>query len=468
VSGCVDEYWTLQRYSAADFPQLQIYALPRLEKPRCGLWLRGGIGSRSIVTPGNWTFRRGLFGFTIPVLRASEDNWPSSGGSSLHVLQISFYLDPLARRPAELLKEWPTLVDVAEAVAQAGARVSVIQACSTQAEITLNDVSYYFVRAADRAPSLAQSARFAELLHTLAPDVIHVHGLGFPQDVAALAAMDLGIPVVIQDHADQVPRIWHRSRWRRGLAAASGVLFTGAGQAEPFRKAGLIHPQVSVFDIPESSSRFSPGSQDEARRITGLHGDPCLLWVGHLNKNKDPLTVLDGVREASQKLSGLRLWCCFGVAPLLGAVRDRIRREPLLAERVQLMGRVTHPQIEWLMRAADLFVLGSLKEGSGYALIEALACGLPPIVTDIPSFSSLTAQGRIGALWPKTDARGLCEALVRLAAKPRGPLRAAARTHFEQEISFTAIGRKLLAAYDQVVASKQRSEQRSPTPSMTN
>jgi glycosyltransferase involved in cell wall biosynthesis len=177
--------------------------------------------------------------------------------------------------------------------------------------------------------------------------------------------------------------------------------------------------------------------------------------VGHLNKNKDPLTVLDGVRAASQTLPGLRLWCCFGVAPMLDTVRNRISRDPLLASRVQLMGGVAHPQIEWLMRAADFFVLGSLREGSGYALIEALACGLPPVVTDIPSFSSLTAQGRIGALWARADARALCKALISMAAKPRGPLRAAARAHFEEQISFAAIGRKLLAAYSRVLTSKQ-------------
>jgi len=371
----------------------------------------------------------------------------------LRVLQISFYLDPLEREPAQLLDEWPTLVDVAEAVAQSGAHVSVIQACSVQAEIGRNGVQYYFVRAAARSRSIAQAANFAELLARLAPDVIHVHGLGFPRDVSALAAMEPAIPIVIQDHADRVPRIWRRSGWRRGLGAASGVLFTGAAQAEPFINALLLPSRVTVFDVPESSSRFSPGGRDEARRITGLYGEPCLLWVGHLNQNKDPLTVLEGVHAAAQKLPGLRLWCCFGAAPLLAAVRHRISADPLLADRVQLMGKVPHARVESLMRASDFFVLGSHKEGSVYSLIEALACGLPPVVTDIPSFSSLTAQGRVGALWRRADPRALCEALVGLADRPRDPLRAAARAHFEQEISFAAIGRKLVAAYEQVVAS---------------
>ncbi len=377
------------------------------------------------------------------------------GRSSLHVVQISFYLDPLARTPAQLLREWPSLVDVAEAVAQTGSRVSVIQACSVQGEITLKDVNYNFVQVAGPRPSMVHNGRFAELLRHLRPDVIHVHGLGFARDVAALAAMRPRVPIIIQDHADRVPRIWHRSRWGRGLVSASGVVFTGAAKAEPFRRAGLMSPVIKVFDVPESSSRFSPGSRDEARRVVGIHGDPCLLWVGHLNKNKDPLTVLDGVAEASEHLPGLRLWCCFGVAPLLDAVRRRIRRDPRLTGRVELMGRVAHSQVECLMRASDLFVLGSLREGSGYALIEALACGLPPVVTDIPSFAALTDQGRIGALWPRADHQGFCQALLAVAAKPRDLVRARVRAHFEAEISFAAIGCKLVAAYQHLLTTAQ-------------
>ena len=82
------------------------------------------------------------------------------------------------------------------------------------------------------------------------------------------------------------------------------------------------------------------------------------------------------------------------------------------------------------MRAADLFVLGSHREGSGYSLIEALACGLPPVVTDIPSFRSLTGGGAVGKLWPCDDPRALCEALVGARFDPA--TRAAVRAHFDR------------------------------------
>ena len=228
------------------------------------------------------------------------------------------------------------------------------------------------------------------------------------------------------------------------------MAFCAAAQAQPFIKSGLVHAQTSIYEIPESTSRFTPADQAEARRVTGLQGDPCLLWVGHLDENKDPLTVLDGVSEAARQLPQLQLWCCFGTAPLLPDVQRRIETDPMLRARVHLLGQVPHERIEHLMRASDLFVLGSHREGSGYSLIEALACGLPPVVTDIASFRTLTGGGRIGRLWPCGDARSFSTALLSIATQPRLRARTAARAHFDTVLSFEAVGRKLSAAYCQL------------------
>jgi glycosyltransferase involved in cell wall biosynthesis len=162
--------------------------------------------------------------------------------------------------------------------------------------------------------------------------------------------------------------------------------------------------------------------------------------------------VLEGISAAICELPRLRLYCCFGNAPLLRAVRSRIASDARLRDRVHLLGRVHHERIELLMRAADIFVLGSHREGSGYSLIEALACGLPPVVTDIPSFRSLTKGGAVGKLWPCGDSHALGQALVSIASCPSSALRAAVRTHFERELSSNALGVKLTAMYAEVLA----------------
>jgi glycosyltransferase involved in cell wall biosynthesis len=374
----------------------------------------------------------------------------------MHALQIGFFLDPRAREPQQLLAEWPSLVDIAESAASDAVQVSVVQAAARTQRIERNSIDYHFVAPERGHDTISTSAAFAQLIASLAPDVFHVHGFGFPEDVLTLARLAPRTPILLQHHADQVPRFWRRSAWRDGMRAAAGLAFTGAEQVKPFTQAGAVDARTRIFDIPESTSRFTPGEQAEARRESGLSGNPCLLWVGHLNANKDPLAVLDGVSAASAQLPGLKLWCCFGTAPLMSAVQSRIAGDPALRDRVTLMGAVPHATVETLMRAADVFVLGSHVEGSGYSVIEALACGLPAVVTDIPSFRALLAGSGAGELWAPGDAVAMHRALLRLQARRQPQTRAEVRAWFEREISPTALRRKWVRVYSELTAEGQR------------
>lgn len=374
----------------------------------------------------------------------------------MHVAQIGFFNDPQDRPPERLLADWPSLVDVAECASGAGLRVSVIQACSRSVSIGSNGVDYHFLPWPRDSTARVKGDARAALLGNLAPDVLHVHGLDFPRDVASLAMLAPGVPIVLQDHASRPPRLWKRRAWRRCSSVISGVAFCAREQTVPYLSAGLFDEGTVIYEIPESTSRFVPGDRTEARRVTRLRGDPVVLWVGHLDRNKDPLTVLGGISRAARVLPGLELWCCFGKAPLRGDVERRIAADPALRGRVHLLGTVAHDRIELLMRAADLFVLGSHRESCGYALLEALACGVPPVVTDIPSFRSLTGDASVGTLWPCDDPGALGDALVSMAPRAGGGMREAVRTHFERELSPAAVGRKLAAMYEDL-ARRRRS-----------
>jgi glycosyltransferase involved in cell wall biosynthesis len=371
----------------------------------------------------------------------------------MRVVQVGFHQDPADRTPEELLRAWPTLVDVAECVSRAGAEVSVIQASGHLRSIHQNGVEYHFLPC-----DLAAEPRgaFTAQIRKCSPQVLHVHGLGFHRQLLLMAESLPGIPILLQDHANRPPRWWRRPAWRRCAQLSSGVLFCSREQAQPFVAAGASNRCLPVYEAPESTSRFTPGDRDAARRATGAAGDPLLLWVGHLDGNKDPLTVLDCIAAAAGTLPGLQLACCFGKAPLLRQVGRRIASDPSLVGRVHLLGQVPHARVEQLMRAADLFVSGSHRESTGYALIEALACGLPPLVTDIPSFRALTGNGAVGQLWRAGDAPSLYSALVRMSARVAPADRAAVRQHFERELSFEALGRKLTAAYADLVARDER------------
>jgi len=355
--------------------------------------------------------------------------------------------------PEALLEAWPTLGDVTGAVARAGVDVVVVQSFHQAADLMRDGVRYRFAPelALPGRPTGLSPGRLARIVRDCAPDVIHVNGLDFAWHTRVLSA--LGPPVLVQDHASTAERASALMRW--GLSKVAGAAFTDAEQAEPFLARKLLRSDLPIFSVPESSTRFTAGDRDVARNACGLYGDPAVLWVGRLQTKKDPLTVLDAVEIAAAARPGLQLWCCFHEAPMLAEVKARVAASPRLASRVHLLGRVDHGTIQTLFRAADIFVSASRFEGSGYALIEAIACGAAPVVSDIPSFRVLTGEGAVGALAPVGDAAAFARALLEVSARPREARRRAVTEYFRRALSFDVVGARLREIYATLVAARR-------------
>lgn len=373
----------------------------------------------------------------------------------MRVVQVSFYRDPLRRPPGELLRAWPALLDVAAAVAATGVEVHVVQAASQTERVVRGAVTVHFERewftrwSARRnwltVPSPGLLARLADL----APDVLHVHSLAFPIALRR-AARVVPCPILVQDHADSPPGRGRRWLTAGALTRCGGVAFTARAQAEAWGAARCLPTHLTVFEVPESSSHFTPGDRDAARRAAGVSGEPAVAWVGRLHPIKDPLTALDAFAAAVPRLPDPHLWCCYTEAPLLERVAARVQGDLRLRDRVHLLGRLPHGNVETLLRACDLYVAASRREGSGFAVLEALACGVPAVVTDIPSFRQLTGDGGVAALTPPGDPTAMSEAIVAWWERPRGGEQIAVRAHFERHLSFAAVGAGLRAAYEQL------------------
>jgi len=370
------------------------------------------------------------------------------------VVVVGVYLDPLRRVPRESQAGWRDFGRAAAAAGRQGARVTIVQAAWQDDASEIDGVACHFVR--EERPLLCLPGgrslrrpphRLFERIALLSPEVIHFDGLVLPQVLRGLARELPSVPILAQDHGTKVPRGWRRWYWRWGFAPLAGVTFTARAQAEAFKTTGILRRDLPVFEVIEGSSPFVPGDQTSARAATGLDGDPCLLWIGNLDSNKDPLMVLEAVERATA-IPNARLHMCFRHAPLLDDVRARAA-SPRLAGRVVLHGEIGYPDIEAYLRAADFLVQASHVEGSGYSLIEALACATTPLVTDIPSFRRITGEGEFGALVPVGNASVLARALETWSLRDRAELRRRAREHFDRRLSFDAIGRQLLFAYEQ-------------------
>jgi glycosyltransferase involved in cell wall biosynthesis len=167
------------------------------------------------------------------------------------------------------------------------------------------------------------------------------------------------------------------------------------------------------------------------------------------------MTVLQGFEHALESLPDAVLTMVYGEEDLLPAVRRRVSESRALTRSVRLVGRVPHGQMPAFYSAADLFVLGSAHEGSGYSLIEACACGAVPVVTSIPSFRAITGKGAIGVLWPHGDAGAFANAVVDAANRDLVGERRRVLSHFDQQLSWPVVGRRALEIYEDVRAARR-------------
>ncbi len=382
----------------------------------------------------------------------------------MRIVIVNPVWDPAHSMPGEALKHFTTLTGWATAVRAAGAEsVTVCQRFHTSADISRDGVTYRFCpdhRRATPRRATRGSLRFHRAVLDADPDVVHVNGLLFPELIRSLRrALPESSALVVQDHggfdpsaASTLARVWTR----RGLAAADAVLVSSTGQADALRQSGIAPPETMIADVMESSTTLHPIPRMQARATLGLAGDPALLWVGRLNENKDPITVLSGLAEWLPRWPRATLTMVFQSGVLEGPVRRLVASTPELASRVTIVGAVPHSDIAAYYSAADIFVLGSHQEGSGYAVIEALACGTVPVVSDIAPFRSLTDDGAVGAVWEPGNTAAFQSALNRVMSRSLGDERRAARDLFARAFSWPVIGQRAVAVYQEVLASRGR------------
>jgi glycosyltransferase involved in cell wall biosynthesis len=366
--------------------------------------------------------------------------------NALNIIQLNCTYDRALAEPDALIDRYTTLTGWSEAIAAAGARVTSVQRFHRTARVVRSGIEYLFCRTRD----------IQRTVGALEPDVVHVNGLVFPARTWLLRkALPPAVAMVVQDHGSVAPvRQTRAAMLRPGLRAADAFLFVSKEQAAPWQRAGLIASRQQVFEVMEASTAIRPIARDEARRATNISGDPAVLWVGRLNANKDPLTVLEGFERCAAHLPTASLTMIYGTEELLPDLRARLQSSATLRERVTLVGRVPPERMAPFLSAADLFVVGSHHEGSGYALLEACACGVLPVVTDIPSFRAITAGESWGALWTSGDAVAFADALMRAARSDSKSIRLGLLEHFDRCLSWPAIGRRAIEIYGTVVATR--------------
>jgi glycosyltransferase involved in cell wall biosynthesis len=379
---------------------------------------------------------------------------------TMRVAIVNPVWEPTAPTPEETLHRFRSLTGWANAIAATGATVTVHQRFPSSSTMTIAGVSYAFVRdgGGPKPGRLWSDARaIAASVQSAEPDLVHVNGVIFPDWLRRLRrALPSNVRMVAQDHGGWDPALasmWSRLWVRMGLSAMDAVLVSSPGHAEAWRSASIVPFGLPLADVMEASTDLRPMPSYDAASLSGVTGNPAILWVGRLTPNKDPLTMLEGFSQLLDVCPDAALSLVYSSGTMRGVVHERIERDSRLARRVRVVGAVPASQMAAYYSAADIYVSASHREGSGYAAIEAMACGAAPVLTDIPSFRVLTDNGRVGALWQQGQPQSLRDALVKVAAEPREPLRARVLEQYGSALSWEVLGRRAVGIYRDVCES---------------
>lgn len=348
------------------------------------------------------------------------------------------YADGDGLVPVDVLDRWPTVPRATAALAHHGGfRVAVVaRTRRSDCRLERDGVTWYFVHDPSRL-----GTRIAASVRDLRPSVVHVHGLVFPLPTLLLRARLGRRPRLVAQHHGGAPGAG-RTRWAQRVASwvIDGYLFTGMeGQVGPWRAAGVVRSTSRVYEALESSSDLEPVPYREARLRTGQSGSPAVLWVGRLNDGKDPLTAVEAFRRFAEEAPDAHLWMIYTDAPLEPEVR---RAAGPMGDRIHLMGVVPHHDMAAWFSGSDIMLSASRHEGSGYSLVEALACGCTPIVTDIGPHRVIV--GSLGRRFPVGDAAAAAQALVDVEVLKRDDV----RRDFDRRLSWRSVADQLVSAYD--------------------
>jgi glycosyltransferase involved in cell wall biosynthesis len=182
--------------------------------------------------------------------------------------------------------------------------------------------------------------------------------------------------------------------------------------------------KAKAVEIPQgvNTTRFRPPDARERTQLRGklmLPERPIALYAGVFDTRKNVEWLVDSWLRHRSEFEG---WCLLLVGPTSRDPRDKYLRERLTArvgregmERNILFADFS-PQLEDYYRAADIFILPSQNEGLPNVVLEAMACGLPCVVTRISGTDDLINHGDSGMLFDVSDDRSFINAITPLVA----------------------------------------------------
>lgn len=295
---------------------------------------------------------------------------------------------------------------------------------------------------------LVLSRALKEKVRNQKVDLIHVHGTR-PLN----ACRGLSVPVIFTNHTSSfLKRLRKGKRVRQKMARQLGtvdyVIAPSHDRAQATQQAGFTGPLIELTNGVDLD-RFSPGKSVYRENLRLPDSAFVVLFSGRLH----PIKGIKYLAEALEQLNLPELHLLVAGSgtekDILESAFHRMNR----ADQLHFLGSVPNAEIPNVYRAANLLVLPSIEEATSISGLEAMACGLPILGSDVGGIPTIVDDGLTGKLVPKGDSGSLAEELQELVKHPDNCQRMGCegRRKAEKEFSWEGVAGKTEKVYRTVL-----------------
>ncbi|MDP3025603.1 MAG: glycosyltransferase [candidate division Zixibacteria bacterium] len=244
----------------------------------------------------------------------------------------------------------------------------------------------------------------------LKPDLVHVH---FPYPLGELAVLLRGnvSKIILTYHSDIVKQkrlLWlYRPFLKKILKRSEVILVSSSNYIQTSDFLFGYKDKIQIIPFGIDLSRFAFRNEKKIEEIKTKYPGPLILFVGKLRYYKGLNYLIESVKDLDGKI------LIIGDGALKNDLEEKIKINNLY-DKIFLTGEVPEDELSSYYQAADIFVLPSShkSEAFGISILEAMACGLPVISTELGTGTSfVNLHNKTGLVIPPRDSVALSKSI---------------------------------------------------------
>lgn len=314
------------------------------------------------------------------------------------------------------------------------------------------DVFYVSEKKSSAGINLFKIIKLAKILKEQKVDILHCHR--HKATVHGVIAAKLAGVNIVFSHVHGLSRSKRTKRKlinRFILKYVTKILAVGEAVRQDVLKSNPFLPPEKVISLGNSIDiqRFANAqmSKENARADLGLDQDSIVFGaVGRLVPTKGFSYLIKAFAKAKMSLPKAEL--IFAGRGRLKTQLQNCAKEQNVETSVHFLG--TQTDMTKVYKAMDAFVLSSIAEGLPRSLLEAMACRIPTVATNVGSVSEIMANGTFGSLVPPKEIDTLAKAMVDISQMPNSEktgLTEKACDHIKKNYSHQVVIKKLQECY---------------------